>query len=170
REWVGGEGLLDVLFEYQTQSDQSLFSIEPRLARLGIRTLTVMRFLPPGGAVRAFEFYGEPGLVRLDPSWRQAAWQFVKLGFFHILDGPDHLLFLSGLVIPSRRSTSLTAVVTSSPVAPPITLIASAYTLPPDALWSPPLIETLIATSIVYMALENIVSPQLKRRWLITFG
>src|SRR5260370_21038583 len=28
----------------------------------------------------------------------------------------------------------------------------------------------LIAISIVYMALENIVSPQLKRRWLITFG
>src|SRR5207253_531294 len=27
----------------------------------------------------------------------------------------------------------------------------------PDALWFPPLIETLIATSIVYMALENIV-------------
>src|SRR5205823_11094762 len=59
-----------------------------------------------------------------------------------------------------------------------ITLIASAYNLAPDALWFPPLIETLIATSIVYMALENIVfsgvpppaSRQLKRRWLITFG
>src|SRR5206468_7236894 len=51
-----------------------------------------------------------------------------------------------------------------------ITLIASAYNLAPDALWFPPLIETLIAVSIVYMALENIVSPQLKRRWLITFA
>src|SRR5262249_46923618 len=35
--------------------------------------------------------------------------------------------------------------------------IASAYNLAPDALWFPPLIETLIATSIVYIALENIV-------------
>ena len=34
----------------------------------------------------------------------------------------------------------------------------------------PPLIETLIATSIVYMALENIVGARLHRRWLITFG
>jgi hypothetical protein len=169
-EFVWSQGLLDVLFEYRIQSDQSHFSIEPRLARLGIRTLTVMRFLPPGGAVRAFEFYGEPGLVRLDPSWRQAAWQFVKLGFFHILDGTDHLLFLLCLVIPFRRLTSLVAVVTSFTVAHSITLIASAYNLAPDALWFPPLIETLIATSIVYMALENIVSPQLKRRWLITFG
>jgi hypothetical protein len=40
----------------------------------------------------------------------------------------------------------------------------------PGALWFPPLIETLIAASIVYMGLENIVSPRLERRWLITFG
>ncbi len=75
-------------------SDQSRFSIQPRLARLGIRTLTVLRFLPPGGGVRAFEFLGDPGLVQLDPRWHQAALQFVRLGFAHILDGTDHLLFL----------------------------------------------------------------------------
>jgi HupE / UreJ protein len=156
-EFVWAQGLLDVLFEYPIQSDRSNFAVEPRLARLGIRTLTVMRFMPPGGAVRAFEFYGDPGLVRLDPSWFQASWQFVKLGFFHILDGSDHLLFLACLVIPFRRFRSLIAVVTAFTVAHSITLIASAYNLAPDALWFPPLIETLIATSIVYMALENIV-------------
>ncbi len=169
-EFFWSQGLLDVVFEYPIQSDQSRFSINPRLARLGIRTLTVIRFLPPGGAVRAFEFYGDPGLVRLDPRWHQAALQFVKLGFFHILDGTDHLLFLFCLVIPFRRFRSLIAVVTAFTVAHSMTLIASAYNLAPNALWFPPLIETLIATSIVYMALENIVSPQLKRRWLITFG
>ena len=169
-EFVWAQGLLDVLFEYPIQSDRSRFSIEPRLARLGIRTVTVLRFLPPGGAVRAFEFEGDPGLVVLDPSWRQAAWQFVKLGFNHILDGTDHLLFLFCLVIPFRRLRSLVAVVTAFTVAHSMTLIASAYNLAPDALWFPPLIETLIATSIVYMALENIVAPQLQRRWLITFA
>src|SRR5262249_580748 len=80
------------------------------------------------------------------------------------------LLFLFCLVIPFRRIRSLIAVVTSFTVAHSITLIASAYNLAPDALWFPPLIETLIATSIVYMALENIVSPPLKGRWLIPFG
>ena len=49
-EFFWSQGLLDVLFEYPIHSDQSRFSIEPRLARLGIRTLTVLRFLPPGGA------------------------------------------------------------------------------------------------------------------------
>ena len=107
--------------------------------------------------MRPFEFYGDPGLVRLDPRWHQAAFQFVKLGFFHILDGVDHLLFLFCLVIPFRRFGSLVAVVTAFTVAHSITLIASAYNLAPDALWFPPLIETLIAISIVYMALENIV-------------
>jgi hypothetical protein len=169
-EFLWSQGMLDVLLEYPISSDQSKFSIRPKLARLGIRTLTVLRFLPPGGAVRGFEFVGDPGLVRLDPRWHQAALQFVKLGFLHILDGVDHLLFLFCLVIPFRRLRALIAVVTSFTIAHSITLIASAYNLAPDALWFPPLIETLIAVSIVYMALENIVSPQLKRRWLITFA
>jgi hypothetical protein len=56
-------------------------------------------------------------------------------------------------------------------VAHSITLIASAYNFAPDALWFPPLIETLIAMSIVYMALENIVgTSNVHRRWMITFG
>jgi hypothetical protein len=169
-EYFWSQGLLDIQFEYPIESDQSKFSIRPRLARLGIRTLTVLRFLPPGGVVRAFEFDGDPGIVRLDPRWHQAALQFVKLGFLHILDGVDHLLFLVCLVIPFRRFRPLVAVVTAFTVAHSITLISAAYNLAPDALWFPPLVETLIAASIVYMALENIVSPQLKRRWLITFA
>ena len=100
-----------------------------------------------------------PGLVRLDPRWLQAAWRFVVDGFFHILDGVDHLLFLVCLVIPFRRVGRLVPVVTAFTVAHSITLIASAYDMAPGALWFPPLVETLIAASIVYMALENIVSP-----------
>jgi len=61
-------------------------------------------------------------------------------------------------------------VVTSFTLAHSITLIASAYDLAPGALWFPPLVETLIAVSIVYMALENMVSARLQRRWLIAFG
>jgi hypothetical protein len=163
--------MLDVLFEYPIQSEQSRFSIHPALDRLANRVVIALRFLPPGGAVRAFEFLGDPGLVRLDPRWFQAAGQFVKLGFLHILDGTDHLLFLFCLVIPFRRLRALIPVVTAFTVAHSITLIASAYNLAPDALWFPPLIETLIATSIVYMALENIVGgATVQRRWMITFG
>jgi hypothetical protein len=163
--------MLDVLFEYPIQSDESRFSIHPGLDRLAARVVIALRFLPPGGIVRAFEFLGDPGIVHLDPRWFQAAGQFVKLGFHHILDGTDHLLFLFCLVIPFRRFRALIPVVTAFTVAHSITLIASAYNLAPDALWFPPLIETLIAMSIVYMALENIVGgATVQRRWMITFG
>src|SRR5438552_8790829 len=162
--------MFDVLMDYPIQSDRSEFAIHPRYERLGLRVVTALRFMPPTGVVRAFEFLGDPGLVRLDPRWYQAALRFVEMGFVHILDGIDHLLFLFCLVIPFRRIRPLVAVVTSFTVAHSITLIASAYNLAPDALWFPPLIETLIAVSIVYMAFENIVAPQLGRRWMITFG
>jgi hypothetical protein len=169
-EFVWNLGLLDALFEYPIQSDHSKFAIGPALGRLGVRVATTIRFIAPSGVVRAFELSGDPGTVRLDPRWAQAAATFVKLGFRHILDGTDHLLFLLCLVIPFRRARPLVAIVTSFTVAHSMTLIASAYDLGPDGLWFPPLIETLIAASIVYMALENIVSPALSRRWIITFA
>jgi hypothetical protein len=164
--------MLDVLFEYQIHSDASRFAINPGgFGRLGLRVIAVLRFLPPSGVVRAFEFSSDPGLVRLDPRWHQAALRFVELGFFHILDGTDHLLFLFCLVIPFRRFRALVPVVTAFTVAHSITLIASAYNFGPDSLWFPPLIETLIAMSIVYMALENIVGGStVHRRWMIAFG
>ncbi len=137
------EGLIDAAFVYRIASEQSQC---------------------------AFDVHGEPGRVHLDPRWYQAAFLFVKDGFFHILDGIDHLLFLLCLVIPFRRLRPLVLVVTSFTIAHSITLIASAFDMAPGALWFPPLIETLIAASIVYMGLENIVAPQLWRRWLITFG
>ena len=120
------QAMLDVLFEYPIASDRSDFSIRPALARLGLRVVTVLRFLPPGGTVRAFEFTGDPGLVRLDPRWHQAALRFVRLGFVHILDGTDHLLFLFCLVIPFRRLRALVLIVTAFTAGTSITLIAAA--------------------------------------------
>jgi HupE / UreJ protein len=170
-EIVWNQAMLDVWFEYPILSEASRFSIHPGLARLGLRVTSGLRFVLPNGSVRAFEFIGDPGLIRLDPQWYQASLQFVKLGFEHILDGTDHLLFLFCLVIPFRRLGALIPIVTSFTVAHSITLIASAYNLAPSALWFPPLVEALIAASIVYMALENIVgTATVHRRWMITFG
>jgi hypothetical protein len=164
------DGLLDVEFSYPIQSDQSRFAIRPGLTRLGLRVNVVMRLLTPGNAERAFDVHGDPGIVELDPRWHQAAFRFTKDGFFHILDGIDHLLFLVCLVIPFRRLRPLAAVVTAFTVAHSITLIASAFDMAPSALWFPPLIETLIAASIVYMAIENITGAHLQRRWAVTFA
>ncbi|MCZ2147624.1 MAG: HupE/UreJ family protein [Bryobacterales bacterium] len=168
---VWNQLLLDVRMEAPIESDTSHFAIHPGFRHLAARVLTVARFLPPGGAVRAYEFSGDPGLAPLDPRWYQAAARFVELGFFHILDGTDHLLFLLCLVIPFRRFRPLVWVITAFTLAHSITLIGSAYNLAPDALWFPPLVETLIAASIVYMALENIAGGiTMRRRWMMAFG
>jgi hypothetical protein len=64
----------------------------------------------------------------------------------------------------------LIAIVTAFTVAHSITLAASALGFAPDALWFPPLIEVLVAISIVYMAIENIVGARTDRRWMLAFG
>ncbi len=168
---IWNQALLDVLLEYPIGSDRSEFAIQPGLARLGIRVVTVLRFLPPGGVERAFHYLGDQGLVRLDPRWYHAARRFVALGFTHILDGTDHLLFVFCLVLPFRRFRELILIVTAFTVAHSITLAAAAFGFGPNGSWFPPLIETLIAMSILYMALENIVGVQaVRRRWVITFA
>jgi hypothetical protein len=127
---------------------------------------------------------------------RLAVFHFVRLGIARVIDGPDYLLFLVVLVIPFRRIRSLVTVVAAFTAAHSIALLASASSLASDALWFPPLVDTLIATSVVYMALENIVitaqkkppstqrsqsnsfsavsavpsGTSLKRRWIATFG
>jgi len=163
--------MLDAWLQYPIQSDRAQFSIRPNVDRLGVRVITVLRFLQPDGTLRAFEFQGDEGRITLDPRWYQASWRFVQGGFLHILDGTDHLLFLLCLVIPFRQFRQLLLIVTSFTVAHSFTLIASAYGLGPDVLWFPPLIETLIAMSILYMALENIVgATNVGRRWMVTFA
>src|SRR5262245_18463853 len=163
------QGLLDVLFEYDIQRDRSDFSIHLAFDKLALSVVTALRFMPPGGSVRAYELADDAGLVRLDPRWHQAMFRFINLGFFHILDGADHLLFLLCLVIPFRRIWTLVPIVTAFTVAHSCTLIASAYGYVPNTLFFQPLIETLIAMSILYMALENIVKIEPQRRWIITF-
>ncbi len=163
--------MFDVLLEYPIDSEHSDFSIRPGMDRLGARVVTVLRFVTPGGAVRAYEFVGDAGLVHLDPRWHQASARFVELGFSHILEGIDHLLFLLCLVLPFRHFKPLLKIVTAFTLAHSVSLVASAYGLAPNALWFPPLIEMLIAASILYMALENIVGGStIQRRWILAFA
>jgi len=164
------QGVLDILVTYPIQSESSQFSVSPELGTLSEETTTVLRFLVPNGAERVFNYVGNPGLVELDPRWHQAALRFIEMGFLHILEGIDHLLFLFCLVIPLRSIRSLIPVITSFTIAHSITLISSAFGMAPDVLWFPPLIETLIALSILYMAFENIVGAKLEHRWVVTFG
>ena len=165
------QGFFDAHLEYAIQSDRSEFSLRMMVAAgLAGRTITTVQFVPAEGTARTYQLVNDVGVVRLDPRWNQAAWVFVQAGFFQILDQIDFLLFVLCLVIPVRRTTGLIPIVGSFAIGHSITLIAAACNLAPGGAWFPPLIETLIALSIVYVAIENALVANLSRRWLIALG
>src|SRR5262249_15419833 len=75
--------------------------------------ITVLRLVPPGGEVRAFEFDCDPALVRIDPRWHQGAMHLVNLGFFQFHASKYHIVFLFFFVIPFLRLRDLILVVTA---------------------------------------------------------
>lgn len=162
------QGYLDAHFTYPIQSPQARFTIQTTVApELKDYLRLAIRYLPLGEDGRAMLITSRSGPVALNPTWYQAAEGFVVLGIAHILSGVDHLLFLLCLVIPVRRLRETLAIITAFTVAHSFTLLGAAYNLAPEGAWFPPFVETLIAVSIVYMALENIVGTEFHRRWLI---
>ena len=71
-------------------------------------------------------------------------------------------------MIPLSGWRQILSVITVFTVAHSFTLLGSAFNLAPSGAWFPPFVETAIAASIVYMALENIVGVDIERRILVT--
>lgn len=155
----------DVALEYPVTPASSSFSMRPAFAGLGERVQTVLHYRD-----RTFLLPGDQERFPLDPGWIQAAWQFVKMGFLHILSGADHLLFVLCLVIPFPRFRALVGVVSAFTVAHSITLAASAMNLVPEALWFPPFVELAIAASIIGMALAYILGLSSSHSWKLAFA
>ena len=92
--------------------------------------------------------------------------QFVRMGVLHIFTGYDHIAFLLGVVLIGGTFRSLVKIVTSFTVAHSITLALAALNIVsiPSRI-----VESGIALSIMYIALENLFFSQFDRRWLVTF-
>ncbi len=163
------QGYVDARITYPIDSPDSVFSIRTTAGReLGDYLKLALRYMPSGEGGRAMVITSSSGTVALNPTWFGAAAGFIGLGIAHILTGYDHLLFLLCLVIPLQGWRQILAVVTVFTVAHSFTLLGTAFNLAPSGTWFPPFVETAIAASIVYMALENIMGVELKRRILIT--
>jgi hydrogenase/urease accessory protein HupE len=95
-------------------------------------------------------------------------WGFLKLGMEHILTGYDHLLFLCGLLLACRRFSTAAKIITCFTVAHSLTLALAAL----DLVSLPGrVVEPLIAASIVFVGVENIVRRgEPGWRWALTFA
>jgi HupE/UreJ protein len=163
------QGYVDARITYSISSPSSEFAIRTTAGpELGDYLKLAVRYLPLGADSRAMVITSLSGTVALNPTWWRAAGTFTGLGIRHILTGYDHLLFLLCLVIPLRGWRKILSVITVFTVAHSFTLLGTAFSLAPSGAWFPPFVETAIAASIVYMALENIMGVNLERRVLIT--
>jgi len=163
---VVDQGYVDAHLVYPLAASGSVLSVRTAVApELGLKL--AIRFIDTQGDSRALVVRSGSGAVDLNPSFWDAATGFVALGVAHIATGLDHLLFLLCLVIPLRGIRQLLAIVTSFTVAHSFTLIGSAFGLAPEGAWFAPFVEMMIAVSIVYMALENIIGVSVSRRVLL---
>jgi hydrogenase/urease accessory protein HupE len=91
--------------------------------------------------------------------WRQGIWiSYGLLGLKHILEGPDHVLFVLGLFLLSPRVWPLLGQVTAFTLAHSLTLGLSAC-----GVWSLPsrVVEPIIALSVVAVAAEDLLTSRL---------
>lgn len=93
-------------------------------------------------------------------TWTQTAWQHLTLGFTHILpNGLDHMLFVISLFLLSARWRPLLLQITTFTIAHSITLGLTMYGL---VALPARLVEPMIAVSIAYVAIENLLTSELK--------
>ncbi len=96
-----------------------------------------------------------------------SAFAFFRLGVEHILTGYDHLLFLFALLLRGGRLRALLGIVTAFTIAHSLTLalaILGVVVIPPA------IVEPVIALSIAYVSLDNIVRERAASgRWAVSF-
>lgn len=104
----------------------------------------------------------EKSATSASSSW----FSFFKLGIHHILTGYDHLLFLFALLLRKQSFKQYVSIITAFTLAHSITLTLAVlgYISLPSRI-----VESVIALSICYVALENIFRKEMRNRWIVTF-
>ncbi|WP_082684989.1 HupE/UreJ family protein [Hymenobacter sedentarius] len=133
------------------------------------------RAVPAGLVVLAFALLAHPAAAHvLDVdlsklSRTEIFWTYLRLGFTHIIPlGFDHILFIISLYLLEPRLKPVLLQATAFTVAHSITLGLAMYGFirPPAAI-----IEPVIALSILFVAIENIITDRLNPwRVAIVFG
>jgi hydrogenase/urease accessory protein HupE len=87
---------------------------------------------------------------------------YFTFGVRHILTGYDHLLFITALVLAAASLWDLIKVVSAFTLAHTITLTLSVLNL---VTLNERIVEPMIAASIVFVALQNVLWPRQRTGW-----
>ncbi len=118
-------------------------------------------------SIRISEPTSEPG-TESDAHAPSSFFGFLLLGIEHILTGWDHLLFLAVLLLVVRGYGDAFRIITCFTLAHSFTLALATFDLVTLPGW---IVESIIAASIVYVALENIIRQgQPRGRWVLTIA
>jgi hydrogenase/urease accessory protein HupE len=86
--------------------------------------------------------------------WSSVVKEFIPAGIYHIFTGPDHVLFIVGLLLLGGSMLRLLSIVTAFTIAHSITLSLAALNVINPPAW---LIEPAIALSIIYVGIDNLM-------------
>jgi hydrogenase/urease accessory protein HupE len=95
------------------------------------------------------------------------AWQFLSIGVRHIMTGFDHLVFLAGLLLAARSARELVLGLTAFTAAHSLSLalaVVAGVRAPAS------IVEPVIAASIAWVGLENLVPGRSGLRVTVVFG
>ncbi|MCI0662449.1 MAG: HupE/UreJ family protein [Acidobacteria bacterium] len=157
---------------YQSKSYPGVLEIKCALFPYDPQHQTFLNIYEEGSLVHQEIFNKDHSTFDYYSGSRQGALAVVKKfipgGVYHIFTGPDHVLFIVGLLLMGGSLLRLLAIVTAFTIAHSITLSLAALDLlsPPERL-----IEPAIALSIVYVGVDNLMVGKSGRdvRALIAF-
>jgi len=161
------QGFFDAELVYKTQSTTPLLSLRVNIApEMGARLKFRVQYLPAAGTPKQYQLTGATGWVPLDPRWYDAATTFARGGFLSAFT-LQSFLFLLCLIAPFSDYRKLLAVVIAMTAVQAITATAVATNVVVQGHWLPAVVASSVAAASLLLAIGNLASPSLRRRWFV---
>lgn len=158
------QGFFDTELSYAVRADSRLAVRVNVAPELGRRLKLRLQFQPVAGPPRTYQLPGGTGWVPLSPRGYEAAWMFVKAGFGDAF-GRAHFVFLLALIAPFVRFRGVLAVVLAMTAMQAITLTAVGTGAVAESHWLPAIVASTVYVVSLLLAIGNLGSPSLRRRW-----
>jgi hydrogenase/urease accessory protein HupE len=161
-------------FTYQGAAPQREVAVECRLFPYDPRHRTYLNFYQGQHLTRQEVFEGSSSVKQFTLAEKQGIWPIIKEftyeGVRHIFIGPDHILFVIGLLLLGGNLGRLMRIITAFTIAHSITLCLATF-----QILSPPanIVEPVIALSIVVVGIHAFLGNELRdpRLWFaFAFG